>query len=314
MHFGVGTVPIQVLITVEGSNYLLCTLDKNKTWQMPLDLNFMEGTEISFSCNGQGNVHLTGYLTLEDDTDGLEEEEFDEEDDEEEDEDEVQTTASIEKNKKRKPLDMPKGAKDEKRMKSKATLSKDDEDDLDFPSQDEDSDMDDDSTLDEDNDDDEDEEDEESDHKDNNLKSKNHKTMALDKKQKGQNKEKMSDVTKSQPQLVNGTTTKHEQQSKKQNKQKEQKEQKKKVEGGVQIEDLKVGNGDVAKPGKFVSVYYVGRLKNGKKFDSNNQGGGLKFKLGRGEVIKGWDVGLAGMKVGGKRRLTIPPAMGYVSK
>lgn len=60
-----------------------------------------------------------------------------------------------------------------------------------------------------------------------------------------------------------------------------------------------------------VSVYYVGRLKsNNKQFDSSQSGQGFKFRLGRGEVIKGWDVGVQGMKVGGKRRLTIPAKMG----
>lgn len=78
----------------------------------------------------------------------------------------------------------------------------------------------------------------------------------------------------------------------------------------MSIEDLKVGNGQPAKPGKHVSLYYVGKLTNGKKFDSTTNGDGFKFRLGKGEVIRGWDVGVAGMKVGGKRRLTIPAAMG----
>ncbi|CAK9800084.1 46 kDa FK506-binding nuclear protein [Anthophora plagiata] len=55
-------------------------------------------------------------------------------------------------------------------------------------------------------------------------------------------------------------------------------------------------------------------MKNGKKFDSTTQGTGFKFRLGKGEVIKGWDIGIVGMKVGGKRRITIPPAMAYGAK
>ncbi|XP_044736564.1 46 kDa FK506-binding nuclear protein [Chrysoperla carnea] len=91
--------------------------------------------------------------------------------------------------------------------------------------------------------------------------------------------------------------------------------QKKTLEGGVHIEDLKVGNGPVAKPGKFVQVYYEGRLKsNGKQFDASKSGPGFKFRLGRKEVIQGWDVGVAGMRVGGRRRITCPPNMAYGAK
>src|SRR5688572_10240845 len=76
--------------------------------------------------------------------------------------------------------------------------------------------------------------------------------------------------------------------------------------------DLVVGQGDEAKSGKRVSVHYTGTLTNGKKFDSSlDRGKPFSFTLGAGEVIKGWDQGVAGMKVGGKRKLTIPPDLGY---
>jgi FK506-binding nuclear protein len=85
-----------------------------------------------------------------------------------------------------------------------------------------------------------------------------------------------------------------------------------KLQGGLQFQDLKVGGGAEAKPGKKIQVYYEGKLKsNNKTFDSTKSGPGFKMTLGRGEVIKGWDLGLQGMKVGGKRRLIIPPALGY---
>lgn len=103
--------------------------------------------------------------------------------------------------------------------------------------------------------------------------------------------------------------------SKKKNKQEEQQKPKLKkqvLKGGVIVEDLKEGQGEVAKPGKFVHVYYEGRLKDTKKmFDSTTKGPGFSFRIGKGEVIKGWDVGIAGMKVGGKRRITCPPNAGY---
>jgi peptidylprolyl isomerase/FKBP-type peptidyl-prolyl cis-trans isomerase FkpA len=84
---------------------------------------------------------------------------------------------------------------------------------------------------------------------------------------------------------------------------------------GLGIEDTKVGDGAEAKAGQRVSVHYVGTLTDGKKFDSSrDRGQPFKFNLGRGEVIQGWDQGVAGMKVGGQRKLTIPPELGYGSR
>ena len=82
------------------------------------------------------------------------------------------------------------------------------------------------------------------------------------------------------------------------------------------IEDLVVGQGDTASSGQSVTVHYTGWLDNngnkGAKFDSSrDRNEPFTFPLGRGQVIKGWDQGVAGMKVGGKRTLTIPPELGY---
>ncbi|KAH9617859.1 hypothetical protein KSS87_018551 [Heliosperma pusillum] len=85
---------------------------------------------------------------------------------------------------------------------------------------------------------------------------------------------------------------------------------------GLIVEDVDMGkpSGRTASRGKKVSVRYIGKLKkDGKIFDSNTSGKPFKFRLGAGQVIKGWDVGVEGMRVGGKRRLTIPPTMGYGS-
>jgi len=80
----------------------------------------------------------------------------------------------------------------------------------------------------------------------------------------------------------------------------------------LQIEDLKPGHGAEAKAGHHVTVHYVGTLTNGQKFDSSrDRGEGFEFKLGAGQVIKGWDQGVAGMKVGQLRRLTIAPELAY---
>jgi FKBP-type peptidyl-prolyl cis-trans isomerase len=80
----------------------------------------------------------------------------------------------------------------------------------------------------------------------------------------------------------------------------------------VTKEDLKVGEGDEAQEGKTVSVHYVGTLTDGTKFDSSrDRNEPFKFSIGAGEVIPGWDQGVMGMKIGGVRKLTIPPELGY---
>ena len=84
---------------------------------------------------------------------------------------------------------------------------------------------------------------------------------------------------------------------------------------GLLIEELVVGEGDVAAAGQSVTVHYTGWLTDGKKFDSSkDRNDPFVFPLGGGRVIKGWDEGVAGMMVGGKRKLTIPPALGYGSR
>ena len=81
---------------------------------------------------------------------------------------------------------------------------------------------------------------------------------------------------------------------------------------GLKYQDVKEGNGDVATAGKTVSVHYTGWLTNGTKFDSSkDRGQPFEFPLGGGRVIRGWDEGVQGMKVGGVRKLTIPAELGY---
>ncbi|TFY70995.1 hypothetical protein EVG20_g2012 [Dentipellis fragilis] len=113
--------------------------------------------------------------------------------------------------------------------------------------------------------------------------------------------------------------------AKKEKKEKEKKEKKEKGEGagdkatmrelagGLKIKDVKVGAGPQAKRGQTVSMRYIGKLQNGKVFDSNTKGKPFTFKLGKGEVIKGWDEGIQGMQAGGERLLVIPPKLGYGS-
>jgi FKBP-type peptidyl-prolyl cis-trans isomerase len=80
---------------------------------------------------------------------------------------------------------------------------------------------------------------------------------------------------------------------------------------GLRYTDLKLGQGDAADTGKVLEVHYSGWLANGVKFDSSIEDRPFTFRLGTGDAIKGWDEGLIGMKVGGRRRLVIPPELGF---
>ncbi|KAI1094948.1 hypothetical protein F5B19DRAFT_442680 [Rostrohypoxylon terebratum] len=87
-----------------------------------------------------------------------------------------------------------------------------------------------------------------------------------------------------------------------------------KVVQGVTMDDRKIGSGRVVKKGNKVEVRYIGKLQNGKVFDANKKGKPFSFSVGKGEVIKGWDIGVQGMSVGGERRLTIPANLAYGSQ
>ena len=84
------------------------------------------------------------------------------------------------------------------------------------------------------------------------------------------------------------------------------------TDSGLKYEDIAEGDGDTATPGQMVTVHYTGWLTDGNKFDSSkDRNDPFRFKLGAGNVIRGWDEGVAGMKIGGTRKLTIPANLGY---
>lgn len=351
--------PCQVMVVVDGKNFLVCTLQKNKCIQVPLDLYFKTGNSIAFLANGHCNVHLTGYLDPDYEEEGSGEEEEETEDEEVPDLVPIKNKRKIEDN---NDATANKKAKQEKKVtKKKAAAESSDEedddededqlqkllnaDDIETDDNDEsfkinksgeDSDEDEDDSDEDEEVDEDDIEEESSEEADTTLDTSKEETKIdmskLTKSQKKRLKKKQKlEKNKNEPQVngvEKGKKTKPEPQQKadkkkpKEDVKKEvqdgqavEKKEKKSLSGGVQIEDLKVGSGPVAKPGKVVMVYYEGRLKqNNKMFDNCAKGPGFKFRLGAKEVISGWDIGVSGMKVGGKRKIICPPAMAYGAK
>ncbi|XP_055851180.1 46 kDa FK506-binding nuclear protein [Episyrphus balteatus] len=295
--------PIQLFLTYENIKYLICTLRKNTAEQVMLDLNFNEGDEISLQSQGNGTIHISGYITdLSDQLDDMSDEESDA----------MEEMMALSK-KLKKSDGKANNSKSGKKAEAVADEDDDDdeEDDSDFNGEpegaaedsDDDEEEDDEDDDDEEGDDDDDDDDEEEDEsEDEEVQQPKAKQIKLEKpKQNGVESQKKEGKQKK---------------DKKEALQQQQAAQKQKSEqslaGGVKIEDIRVGNGPEAKTGKRAQVYYEGRLKsNNKVFDSLKQGAPFKFGLGRGEVIKGWDVGVVGMKVGGKRRITCPAHMAY---
>lgn len=282
------------------------------------------GSEISFATNGSAHVHLTGYMVQEDD-------EFDmsnlsDEVDEEESLEEEEETVEKGKKRKRQSVDSPKKKPNVSALFND-TLDSKDSDDSDVHSSDFDSDNDEEAGEEEEgDDDDEDVEEEEEDEEGESSEEVEEEERVVKEKPKQQNgtlskkdKKKLQQQGKKEAQSPESPPAKEKgkavQAKEGKSPKKEQTPPKKRtLEGGVVIEEVRVGNGPVAKVGRTVQVYYEGRFKNNNKmFDSTTKGPGFKFRLGRQEVIKGWDVGVEGMKVGGKRKIICPPSMAYVS-
>jgi len=261
---------VQLILKSDKVDYILCILRKSDLVQVPLDLIFSEGDEISFRSVG-GTVHLTGYLV--DDQEYPNMGDVDSSDAEEE----IPQLVPVKSSKKKKQA-----------IQEQESSSENESD----GSQDEEG-SDDDNDEDDDDDDDSDSDDDEPSPKKTKLPP-NGKINGMYKKDDTRHEKYIKQKAKLQTKTSTSEKT---------------------LQGGVKIEDIRLGKGSEAKPGKRVQVYYEGRFKtNNKVFDKTNTGEGLKFTLGRGEVIRGWDVGVAGMKVGSKRRIICPPNMAYGSK
>lgn len=268
------------------SEFIVCTLSPKVQFQQTLELTITPDEEVYFVVTGSYPVHLTGNY-VEHPADEDSEDEYDEDSDDEynltPDEDEVIDGQEYD-------LDDLEDASDienkiEELVEEEAQASK----------------------------------------------KRNAEPEAPSKKSKKAKKEDKKSVqfTKELEQGPTGSTLVEEKTDKKAKKEKAKKEEPKKESkkdesskkfptktllGGVVTEDRKAGSGQTAKSGNKVGIRYIGKLKNGKVFDKNTSGKPFVFGLGKGECIKGFDLGVAGMSVGGERRVIIPPKMGYGSQ
>ncbi|KAH8553579.1 hypothetical protein BGW37DRAFT_486248 [Umbelopsis sp. PMI_123] len=319
---GVGRTCVKVV--VDDKEFVLCSLSPDKHEQQTLDHTFVEGEEVTFLATGKNCVHLTGNYVpdqeeAEDemeippelaalaarmraaeqgvDMDGDEDTEAidanpltkllnptsevlesDEEDDDYEDGDSDEEEED----------DDEEDIVDAEIAKTVANAIDEDEEESNSASDEEESNEDDDDE-DEEEDDDEEEDEEEIDE------------MELERQILSKNK-------RSGKQVANPPESKKR---KAEAKAKATTGSIRSLSNGMTIEDLKLGQGEKAKAGKRVSMRYFGKLENGKVFDKNVTGAPFTFALGRGEVIKGWDIGIAGMQIGGERKLTIPAPLAY---
>ncbi|KAL1914845.1 uncharacterized protein VTP21DRAFT_7937 [Calcarisporiella thermophila] len=300
-----------VKVKVDESEYVLCCLVPGSHEQQQLDITFSEGEEIIFSVSGDCPVYLTGnYTPLDEDLalgmdsdeelDEDEENEMEEEDEEEEDEEVEEEDEEMEEIKKEKAT-AKKGKKEGRRVsfadeQVNGNLKEEKAQEVNQKKQKQESTP------------------NGAEKAAKKLKANN--GVAVEKSTPEPKKQKQQETPQSaQKQKGKQETPKPAQ---KEEKQKTPESAKKasvqKLPNGLIIEDKVVGNGPNAKPGQRVSMRYIGRLKNGKMFDSNTSGKPFTFKLGAGEVIKGWDLGIKGMAVGGERKLTIPAALAYGSR
>ena len=277
--------------------HVICTLSPSTQFQQTLDLTILPDEEVFFVVTGSYTVHLTGnyvehpndeeeddYVYGTDDEDEYDDDEYDLTPDEDEiiddeidyDLDELDNIEDIEGKIEELVEEDEKKSKKREAEKSEEPESKKSK---------------------------------------KNKKAKKEKTVKFDKDLEqgptGPAAEKES--------LKTARKEKKEQKEQKEDTKKDTKKEEKKkpavktLPGGVIVEDKTVGTGPVCKKGQKVGVRYIGKLKSGKVFDKNTSGRPFHFGLGKGEVIKGWDFGVAGMAVGGERRIVIPAPMAYGS-
>ncbi|KAK1691665.1 hypothetical protein BDP55DRAFT_541797 [Colletotrichum godetiae] len=273
-------------------NFVICTLDTERNYQQPLDITVQEGEKVFFVVSGTHTVHLTGNYVIDDDEEeGSDEDEDDDEYDlspdeleygmPDEDSDELDDTddprvMEVDTDEE----EAPKLVETSKKGKKRAAESLDDlikaDDETKLSKKDK-------------------------------KKLKNNKGEAVAAEEKTTPKsDKKVQFAKNLEQGPTGSAEKAKQAGKPAGGVK--------VVQGVTIDERKPGTGRAVKNGDSVSVRYIGKLDDGKVFDANKKGKPFTFKAGKGQVIKGWDIGVIGMAIGGERRLTIPANLAYGNK
>lgn len=301
-----------VSVAGQDTKFLICTLNK-QIYQEPLNLCFLKGDTVKFMCNGKGYVHLTGYLKGP----------FAENDDElkrssiEEDK-EGEKRTSLKRKINFSDKHIQKCLKASKKIISdNETWEKNTDDDYDTDDS-EDYKLED-YTDDDDDDDEEEEEEEEEDWYDyddlhNNYLEHYEDDIEMNESKNDTIEQKRSEDQKKKKAKVTGKESKKKPKDKNV-KIKKEKSNEKILVGDVRAMNVEIGTGKVAEMGKNVTIYYRSRVKLDKKnptIDECLKGDGFSFQVGSGRVIPGVNVGIVGMKVGGKRSLVIPPRMAYV--
>ncbi|KAG2172883.1 hypothetical protein INT43_000233 [Umbelopsis isabellina] len=328
-----------VKVVVDSKEFVLCSLCPDKREQQSLDHTFVEGEEVTFMATGKNTVHLTGNYVPDQEEDEDEMEippelaalaarmQAGQEIDADEDVDGM-TGATVQSNELTKLLNPGVDVLDS------------DEDDDDYESGDSDDDGEEDDEDEDDEQDDEvaaeandvEEEDEDEEEEDDDEDEDEEMITAVlngedsdesDDASEGESEEEESEEEIDEKALAKEILAKNKRSPMEASDVPVAKKQKAEVSAkpatnsvrnlsnGMIIEELKAGKGEKAKAGKRVSMRYIGKLQNGKVFDKNVSGSPFTFSLGRGEVIKGWDIGVAGLQVGGERKLTIPAALAY---
>lgn len=268
---------------------VICTLDTDRTYQQPIDITVREDEEVYFVATGTHAITLTGnYIeSLNEDSDEYDSDEDDEDDDlllagdsdeesDELDEIDMARVTELDSDDEEAPELVP-----AKKGKNKRQAEEVEDLDAMIASA--------------------------KDKKGKKLKNNKGEAVAAEEKKKEAKGDKKVQFAKQLEQGPTGSAGKDKAADKPATKSV-------RVIQGVTIDDRKVGTGRGAKNGDTIGMRYIGKLQNGKQFDANKKGKPFTFKLGKGEVIKGWDVGVLGMAIGGERRLTIPANMAYGNK
>ena len=306
-------------------DFSLCSLTNDKVEQQPLDLVLTEGETIAFRVEGPHSIHLSGYYINDDEDDGDEDGFINDEDEDEIYSDEAEEDSQIEYD---SEMDSDEDSEEESDSEEEMTKNprirviESDEEDMDS---DEEMDSEDDEDIDSEDDSEEEEEEESEEEVEQAKSSKKVKfDLPVANKVKETPKEQVKATTttaapvkvtpppaKATPVVAPATPVAAPKPASPQNKEQGPVPVKKTLPSGLQIEDLKLGNGAKVSNGKKVLIHYKGTLTNGQVFDSSFGGKPLKFSVGKGEVIKGMDIGIVGMAIGGSRKLVIPGPLAY---